>query len=477
LKAVTCDQAGNISAVTTATYTYDNTPPNAPSVTSGSPTSSSSTVTWSWTSGGGGGSGNYRYKLDSTDLTTGATLISATSVTLSSLADGARTLYVQERDAAGNWSTSGSYSVTVLTGGGLTVDIPGRRANGTWVYIPWTGGTSPYTARLYSDSGCTTEIRSLVGTTATDVIFGGLSILTNYYHRIFDSASGATACTLLYSGNFTTADVVASVTGGSFNSISLSFSETVYGNHSMFRVWKFSGTSCGGAGTQYSTVPAVSDAGVETVTGLTSQTGYSFRIFADFMLAGPFSDCINGTTMVSNVDELYPFDTHVVLKVKPTDGPMRVVASNGANCTGMSIYNSGADAIAVSEYARVPALSASTTYYIKVTDNVGYGTCHTVTTTAATGNAITLSNTPTGTPGEITLNWTAGGGGNYLLLRFLEGTTNPCEGRGAQVVSVPSATGGSDLVPAYSIREYMVLGLAGGSSYVQYSNCKQVTAN
>jgi hypothetical protein len=234
---------------------------------------------------------------------------------------------------------------------------------------------------------------------------------------------------------------------------------------------------CGGAGTQYSTVPAVSDAGVETVTGLTSQTGYSFRIFADFMLDGPFSGCINSTTLVSNVDNIYPFDTHVVLKVKSADGPMQVAAYNGANCTGMSIYDSGAGAIAVSEYARVPALSASTTYYIKVTDNVAYSTCHTVTTTAATGNAITLSNTPTGTPGEITLNWTAGGGGNYLLLRFLEGTTNPCEGHGAAVVIAPGQTAANDLVPANSIREYMVLGLAGGSSYVQYSNCKQVTAN
>ena len=94
--------------------TIDSTPPEAPSVTGVSVTANTR-PTWNWTPGSGG-NGNYRYRLDNSDLSTGAAPTTLTSFTpLDPLADGNHTLYVQERDDAGNWSASGSHTTKVDT--------------------------------------------------------------------------------------------------------------------------------------------------------------------------------------------------------------------------------------------------------------------------------------------------------------------------------------------------------------------------
>jgi hypothetical protein len=109
------DLAGNTSAATSNfTVTGDTTAPTAPSVSGTTPTTDT-TPTWSWSSGGGG-NGTYRYKLDSSDLTSGATTTTSTSYApVSAISEGSRTLYVQERDPAGNWSSSGSRAIVIDT--------------------------------------------------------------------------------------------------------------------------------------------------------------------------------------------------------------------------------------------------------------------------------------------------------------------------------------------------------------------------
>ena len=70
--------------------------------------------TWTWTTGGSGGNGTYRFRLDNSDLTTGATTTTSASYTAGTVqTEGSHTLYVQERDAAGNWSLSGSFAVEI----------------------------------------------------------------------------------------------------------------------------------------------------------------------------------------------------------------------------------------------------------------------------------------------------------------------------------------------------------------------------
>jgi hypothetical protein len=113
------DTAGNLSpaAGPSATFTVDNTAPNAPTV-SGPMSTSHRKPTWIWMTGGG--NGTYRYKLDNNDLTSGATETTATSFAPGTdLSLGLHTLYVQERDAAGNWSSSGSFAIRIVLKGDI----------------------------------------------------------------------------------------------------------------------------------------------------------------------------------------------------------------------------------------------------------------------------------------------------------------------------------------------------------------------
>jgi hypothetical protein len=107
-REVTPSGAGDTSTI------YDTIPPHAPVVAGATPTKDT-TPTWSWSSGGGG-NGTYRYKVDNSTLSSGATQTTATSYTpASALAEGSHTLYIQERDTAGNWSNSGTHTIVIDT--------------------------------------------------------------------------------------------------------------------------------------------------------------------------------------------------------------------------------------------------------------------------------------------------------------------------------------------------------------------------
>jgi len=91
----------------------DTTPPNPPEVY-GPLTVSQMQATWTWQPGGGDGVGVFRFKLDDGDLTNGAVTTSASSYA-ASLTAGNHVLYVQERDAAGNWSLAGQHTIRCVT--------------------------------------------------------------------------------------------------------------------------------------------------------------------------------------------------------------------------------------------------------------------------------------------------------------------------------------------------------------------------
>jgi hypothetical protein len=91
---------------------FDKTPPTKPVVSGTTPTMNQK-PTWSWTPGVGG-SGDFRYKLNESDLSVGAANTTDNSFTPSTdLNAGSHTLYVQERDDAGNWSQTGSSIITI----------------------------------------------------------------------------------------------------------------------------------------------------------------------------------------------------------------------------------------------------------------------------------------------------------------------------------------------------------------------------
>ncbi len=94
----------------------DDVPPAKPVVTAPASPFRNVRPVWKWTSGGGG-NGNFRYKLNDTLLSSGAIESNAVEFApTSDLADGLHTLYVQERDSAGNWSATGSAGVTIVMG-------------------------------------------------------------------------------------------------------------------------------------------------------------------------------------------------------------------------------------------------------------------------------------------------------------------------------------------------------------------------
>lgn len=107
------DKAGNWSDPVSSEVVIDTIAPNAPVVT-GAAFTSDRTPTWNWTSGGGGGNGSFRHKLDNSDLSTGATETTSLGYTPETdMTAGPHTLYVRERDEAGNWSVSGSFTITI----------------------------------------------------------------------------------------------------------------------------------------------------------------------------------------------------------------------------------------------------------------------------------------------------------------------------------------------------------------------------
>ncbi len=162
ISARATDIAGNISSSSTGlSVTIDTTAPPIPSV-SVDPYNAGS-ATWSWSASG---ATRYRYKLNNTNLTTGATITTSGSTTISSGLTAGQThyVYVQSGDTAGNWSgtasastISYSWSNTYTNGlvlgsqllGGRTTDTIGAGQGG----ITLTAGSTIKTFGFYLTSG------------------------------------------------------------------------------------------------------------------------------------------------------------------------------------------------------------------------------------------------------------------------------------------------------------------------------------
>ena len=135
---------------------YDDTdPPAAPTVTGETPTNDR-TPTWNWNVT----AETVEFRIDDPDSTPNdwVSVDMATSWTSSTLLDeGDHTLYVQGRDALGNWSDSGSRTVEVDTTPPLAPDVtspetPTYDSRPTWSWnVP--EGTVEFHCSLNSDSG------------------------------------------------------------------------------------------------------------------------------------------------------------------------------------------------------------------------------------------------------------------------------------------------------------------------------------
>jgi hypothetical protein len=115
--AIVAEDTAYKKTYTVQVVKIDDVPPAAPAVSVQDTTAAAvlGRPIWTWVSGGGGGAG-YRYKLDDSSMSSGATATTGKSFqpdTLKVLDVGYHTLYVQEKDSAGNWSEPGSARIWV----------------------------------------------------------------------------------------------------------------------------------------------------------------------------------------------------------------------------------------------------------------------------------------------------------------------------------------------------------------------------
>lgn len=213
------DAAGNSTTATNNGYSFgvDTTPPTAPSVTGTTPTNDT-TPEWNWTTGGTGsnlGNGTFRFKLDDATLTSGATETSSLTYTpATELSAENHTLYVQERDAAGNWSASGSRQILIdvttpsaptgLVTAADSADGSDVRtdddASGVW--FAWTAPASPpsgiasYTVTRFTNGTCSSAGTDVTGITATSYNLTSTVDGTSYSFKVRAISGAGTAGTL-----------------------------------------------------------------------------------------------------------------------------------------------------------------------------------------------------------------------------------------------------------------------------------------
>ena len=167
--------------------TYDITPPSIPNITATN-TADIGKPTWTWSSSGGG-NGTYRYKLDDDNLSTGFTETTLTTFKpATNLSDGPHTLYVQERDDAGNWSEPASGQITITT----PPSPPNLSASQSFgaislFWTPVTGET--YTLYWANAAGVSTN-STPIPNVSSPYIHTNLTAGASYYYRVLANKNG-----------------------------------------------------------------------------------------------------------------------------------------------------------------------------------------------------------------------------------------------------------------------------------------------
>ncbi|MBW8886948.1 MAG: Ig-like domain-containing protein [Fibrobacteres bacterium] len=125
------DAAGNWSPPGSAQVEIDTAGPAAPLIHGTSPTAV--LPRWTWGSGGNGGAGVFRSRLADANFPAGASESTDTIFTIASAIGGTTyTLYVEERDAAGNWSPSANLPIKYdLSKPVVAISVP--QASGTFI--------------------------------------------------------------------------------------------------------------------------------------------------------------------------------------------------------------------------------------------------------------------------------------------------------------------------------------------------------
>lgn len=307
------DLAGNWSTAGSFAFTIDTNIPGAPSVVSAASTTTNSQPTWTWTSAGAPGVGSYRYKLDDSSLTSGATTTAVASYTPgSALADGAHTLYVQESNVNGSWSTSGSYVITIDSTAPTVANVTSNKADATYSTLADTvdvrvtfseavtvtgspkitmeTGATDRDATYTSGSGSTTLVFTYtiqLGDVSSDLTYVATSSLALNGGTIKDAAGNNATLTLASpTASGSLAANKAIVISAAIPPSSFTISSTTVGNGRVTLTWGAAsgaasytlkrGTSTG----SYPTTLSTSATSPYADTGLTNGTAYYYMVTA-----------------------------------------------------------------------------------------------------------------------------------------------------------------------------------------------------
>jgi hypothetical protein len=178
------DEAGNLFTASVIVF-VDTTSPLRP-VVKGPSRTASKTPTWTWSTGGGGGSGNFKYWLDVDDAAQGKETKDTLFTPATELSEALHTLFVSERDAAGNWSSAGRFSITIDVSGPTAPKVSTTPSSPTNVRKPkwiWSsggnGGIGAYQYRLDN------PIFNSGATPTSDTVFIPTTNLSHGIHTLY----------------------------------------------------------------------------------------------------------------------------------------------------------------------------------------------------------------------------------------------------------------------------------------------------
>jgi len=202
------DAAGNWSPSAYAAVTIDTLAPGAPVVV-GPLVTGDRTPTWTWSSGGGGidASPSYRWQLNAQE-DEGWNLSSSTEYTQpAALGSGSYRLYVQERDAAGNWSASGSFETVVdATPPNAPIVSGPAQTNDTTPTWSWESGggdgAESYRCQLNTEAGTWIEVLDAKSYTPGSGLANGTYVLHVQERDLYENWSASGSYSIEVNKNF-----------------------------------------------------------------------------------------------------------------------------------------------------------------------------------------------------------------------------------------------------------------------------------
>jgi hypothetical protein len=415
------DGAGNSSS-DTLSVSYDSTPPSAPAVTGTTPTNDA-TPAWSWTSGGGGDVPNkFRYQLDGTEgswTETGAFGFTPAA----DLVEGAHTLYVQERDAAGNWSAGESVAISVdlspPAAPAVSAATPTNDTTPAWTWTPGGGGDGNYRVQIDSSSGAWTYVTGTGYSAPAALAAGSHSLYVEERDAVGNwSAAGSFAVLI----DLTPPSPPTVMGSSPTNDTTPTWSWNSYDGDGFFR-YQLDSTSAGGWSAE-TTATSYTPASVLSV-------GNHTLYVQERDTAGNWSPT-PGSFLI-NIDTALP-NAPIVSATSPTNNTMPTWTwTGGGGGNGKFLYAldsttrpAGAGS-AVNSYTPSSALSQANHYLCVWESNAagswsGYGYAWILVDTTPPTAPVVTGTTPTNNA-KPTWNWTAGGGGSGTFRYQVDSTS------------------------------------------------------